>query len=258
MRSNHTARAVLFALLAAPLALGAQIPEKFENLQVLPRDIPRDSLLDIMRGFTRALAVRCQYCHVEREAAATAAMPAGGGPPGPNLDFKSDTKNAKKTARLMLRMVDSINTVFLPQITDRDAPPTTVGCVTCHRGLQKPTTIEAVLVNAATTLGVDSAVARYRFLRRDMSGGKYDFGEQPVSEAARRLAEQKRYDDAIALLRMNQEFHPNSVNIDLEMAEAYLAKGDREQGVARLRAVLAKNPNDRRARQRLQQLGVEP
>lgn len=236
----------------APLsaALTAQIPEKFENLQVLPKDIPRDTLVAIMRGFTGSLGVRCQFCHVEREP--------GGGGGGLNLNFASDDKTNKQKARMMLRMVDTLNTAVLPRLPDREDPPVTITCITCHRGLPIPTTIENVLVNATNRLGVDSAVARYRALRNDMVSGKYNFGEQPVSEVARRFASEGKHDAAIALLQMNQEFHPNSVNIDFQLAETYLAKGDREQGIARLRAVLTKNPNDRRARQRLQQLGVQP
>ncbi|HJQ21815.1 MAG TPA: photosynthetic reaction center cytochrome c subunit family protein [Gemmatimonadaceae bacterium] len=256
-------------IVAAPSRARAQIPDKFENLQVLPKDIPRDTLIAIMRGFAGALGVRCTFCHVERDAgpAAAPAMPgapagaaprAGGAPPGLNLDFASDAKDTKKTARVMLRMVDTVNRVFLARIPNRDVPNTSVTCVTCHRGNAKPTTIETVLLNTASTLGVDSAIARYRALRGDMASGKYNFGEQPVSEVARRLADQGRYDQAIALLQMNQEFYPNSVNIDFQLAETYLAKGDRDAGIARLRAVLAKHPNDRRAQQRLQQLGVQP
>jgi len=77
-------------------------------------------------------------------------------------------------------------------------------------------------------------------------------------EAAQKLIVQQKYDDAIKLLQMDQEFYPNSVNIDYQLAEAYIAKGDKDAGIARLRAVLTKNPNDRRARARLQQLGVQP
>lgn len=247
---------LVLAALIAPAASFAQIPGKFENLQVLPKDIPRDTLVAIMRGFAGALGVRCTYCHVEREGPPPPMTPDMA--PGPNLDFKSDAKDHKKIARVMIRMVDSINTVFLPRIPNRDVPATNVSCVTCHRGMSKPSTIEAVLLNTTSAMGVDSAIARYRALRGDMTSGKYNFSEQPVSEVARTLAEQGKYDQAIALLRMNQEFYPNSVSIDFQLAEAYLAKGDREQGIARLRAVLAKNPNDRRAQQRLQQLGVQP
>ena len=91
-----------------------------------------------------------------------------------------------------------------------------------------------------------------------MAAGRYNFTEQPVSEVARRLSGQGKHAEAIKLLEMVQEFYPNSVNIDLQIAEAHVAAGNRDQGIARYRAVLAKNPNDRRAQQALQRLGVQP
>ena len=242
----------------------AQLPAKPENLQVLPKGMSTDSVVAIMRGFAMSLGVRCQFCHVERDAAPGASPPAAGGPGGgggnpfQNFDFKSDEKDHKKIARIMIRMADSINTRFLASIPNRDDPPTNVTCMTCHRGLSKPGNIETVLMNTTARGGVDSAIVRYRMLRNDMASGKYNFSEQPVTDVAQRLIMQQKYDDAIKLLQLNQEFYPNSVNIDYQLAEAYLAKGDRDQGIARLRAVLAKNPNDRRARQRLGQLGVQP
>lgn len=244
------------AVLAIPLvAASAQLPAKPENLQVLPKDLPTDSVVGIMRGIAVSLGVRCTFCHVEREAAGA---PAPGGGPFQNFDFKSDEKDHKKIARIMLRMVDSVNTRFLASIPNRDDPPTNVTCMTCHRGLSKPATIESVLLGTTARSGVDSAIARYRMLRGDMASGKYNFGELPVMDVAQRLIVDKKYDDAIKLLLMNQEFYPSSPNIDMQLAEAYIAKGDREQGIARFRAVLAKQPNNPRARQRLQQLGVQP
>src|SRR5262245_1343443 len=76
----------------------AQIPEKFENLRYFPRDIPRDSLLQTMRGFSFALGVRCQYCHA-----------GGDGVSFEGVNFASDEKPTKRNARFMLRMVDSLN-----------------------------------------------------------------------------------------------------------------------------------------------------
>ncbi|HMC57530.1 MAG TPA: c-type cytochrome [Gemmatimonadaceae bacterium] len=247
---------VALVLASAGRSAAAQIPARFENLQVFPKDVPRDTLIATMRSFVGALGVRCSFCHVEREGPPPAMTP--GMTPGPNLDFASDAKDHKKIARVMMRMVDSINTVYLARIPNRDVPPTNVACMTCHRGMSKPGTIESVLLTTANAMGVDSAIARYRTLRTDMASGKYNFSEQPVSDVARTLSQQGKHDQAIALLKMNQEFYPNSANLDFELAEAYIAKGDKEQGIARLRAVLAKNPNDRRAQQRLQQLGVSP
>ena len=116
---------VFAAILAAAAQAPAQIPETFTNLQVLPKDIPRAELVGIMRGFTRALGVRCDHCHVG---------------PGPatleGFDFASDGKETKKVARVMMRMTQEINTRLLPQ-TGR-SPLTEVRCMTCHRGVAKP------------------------------------------------------------------------------------------------------------------------
>jgi hypothetical protein len=273
-----------FALLTAVPAL-AQVPgggggggqqRPPENLLVLPKDLRRDSVVTIMRGFTAALGVRCEYCHTEREGGAPGGGPPAGGPPGgsapgggfgggggggggPPLNYALDNKDTKKTARVMLKMVDSINKIFLTTVPTRDnMSPINVTCVTCHRGVAKPMTIDAVLASTIEKSGVDSAIARYRVLRNDIAAGRYNFTEQPVTLAAQRLAASAKYDDAMKLLQMNQEFNPTSANIDYEIADVLINKGDKDAGIARLKAILVKNPNDRRARGRLTQLGVQP
>ena len=42
---------------ASPAA--AQIPTEFRNLEVLPKNISRDSLVAVMRSFTFATGLRC-------------------------------------------------------------------------------------------------------------------------------------------------------------------------------------------------------
>lgn len=251
----HAGVSILAAVVITMIgsSAGAQIPQTFENLQVLRKDIPRDTLVQIMRGFTQSLGVRCEFCHVPREGAA--AQPGG---PGLNLLFASDDRENKKKAREMIRMTDSINKRFLASLPARDNPPTDVTCVTCHRGLNKPTMIENVLLATTAGSGVDSAIARYRAFRNDMALGRYNFGEGPVSEVARQLSAQGKHAEGIKLLEMLQEFYPNSVNVDFEIAGLQVASGNRDAGIARYRAILAKNPNDRRAQQALQRLGVQP
>jgi len=55
--------ALLGGLAVSPDASGAQGggqgQQPPENLKFFPKDIPRDSLLGIMRGFTYALGVNC-------------------------------------------------------------------------------------------------------------------------------------------------------------------------------------------------------
>ena len=87
----------------------AQIPEKFENLEVLPKDISRAELTQVMRSFAMGLGVRCQYCHVVKQ---------GGNPNNlESLDFTADDKIEKKKARVMMKMVRTINTRRLNELT---------------------------------------------------------------------------------------------------------------------------------------------
>jgi hypothetical protein len=40
------------------------IPEKFTNLQVLPKDISRSDLVAMMKGFSGQTGTRCSHCHL--------------------------------------------------------------------------------------------------------------------------------------------------------------------------------------------------
>ncbi len=96
----------------------------FHNLQILPQNIARKDLVDIMKGYTRALGVRCQHCHVR-----TAETPKE------IFDFPSDANPKKNDARVMMRMTERINTQYVAKINDAH---TTVSCWTCHRGHTQP------------------------------------------------------------------------------------------------------------------------
>ena len=225
----------------------AQIPEKFENLQYFAKDIPRDTLVNIMRGFSFALGVRCQYCHA-----------GGDGISFQGVDFKSDDKLAKRRARYMLRMRDTINLRLLAALPERNATGLNVDCATCHRGLARPFTLAGVLTRAIDERGIDSAVALYRRLRTPemMALGKYDFGEWSMNELARTLTERGKTAEAIAMLELNQEFYSRSPSIDMMIAELHRQRGERDKAIARYRMVLEKAPNDPQAKRRLAELGV--
>jgi hypothetical protein len=236
--------AVLLALVLAS-SLQAQIPERFENLRVLPRDIPRDSLLQVMRTLSMSLGVRCTYCHVGEEGAQNFA----------GFRFDSDDRAPKRVARIMMRMVRDLNTRALAEIPDRRDPPVVVGCFTCHRGLPVPTTIQAVLARTVDSAGVAAATARYRQMRQEeLDRGRYDFSEGPVNEVARRLAGQGKTAEALALLQMNGELHPESGGIDVQAGDVYRAMGDRERAAASYRRALEKQPNNPMAQRRLNEL----
>lgn len=98
------------------------------NLKVLPKDISPDDLVKLMRGYSQALGVHCNFCHEVNEQKHEA-------------NFAADTKPEKASARTMIAMTQEINSKFMTQIDDPDATPAdkTVKCGTCHRGNSMPT-----------------------------------------------------------------------------------------------------------------------
>lgn len=97
------------------------------NLKVLPKNTTPEQLREIMRGFTGALGVKCGFCHAMN-------------PETHKLDFPSDAKPEKTTARLMIRMTRTINKDYMAKVVDADATPADkhVTCGTCHRGHHMP------------------------------------------------------------------------------------------------------------------------
>jgi tetratricopeptide (TPR) repeat protein len=235
----------LFASAAAPSR--AQIPDTFENLQYFPKDIPRDSLLQRMRGFSFALGVRCQHCHA-----------GGNGISFQGVQFASDEKAAKRNARFMLRMVDSLNAHAFEALPERSNPPVRLECVTCHRGSSPPTTLAATLRATIDAKGIDSAVAQYRELRKDMASGRFDLGEWSMNELARTLSEQGKKIEAIAILELNAEFYPDSPAIGMALGDLYRERGDRDKALERYRQVLERQPNNPVAKRRVDELTRAP
>ncbi|HVT39405.1 MAG TPA: c-type cytochrome [Gemmatimonadaceae bacterium] len=239
----------LLSLTAISRASDAQFPpERTKNLKVLPMDIPIRALVDTMAGFTRALGVRCTYCHVGRE-----------GEPLATYDFAADEKTEKAKAREMLRMVTAINSDHLAKLASRRAPRITVTCATCHHGVSQPRPLQQVLMIAYDAGGTDSAVAAYRVLRaRYYGSAAYDFGEVPLVDVANRLREQNHLADALRLYLLNTELSPNSGFAFRMAADGQLAAGDTAAAVASLRRAVAINANDRQATQALEQLAKKP
>lgn len=235
--------ALLSAAIVAPSPVAAQIPDTFENLQVLPKDISREELTGIMRNFSMALGVRCQYCH-----------PGGSGGSLQGTDFKTDEDPDKGKARFMMKMVADLNAA-LPQLPDRDQPGVDVQCVTCHRGLARPVTLAAELEQVIGRLGVEAAVTRYGELReRYFGSGAYDFGVNSLNELARSLTQAGRTTEAVAMLELNASQYPQEASVALALGALFAQSGDREKAIASYERALQIDPNNRQAQQALQRL----
>lgn len=242
-------RSRLLAAIVAltPLAAHGQIPEP-RNLKVFPAGTSRAALIETMRGFTRALGVRCTHCHVGEE-----------GQPLTTYDFASDSKAPKEKARVMLRMVNEINSTHLAGLPARTSPPLQVTCTTCHRGVREPRAIEDILLHALSAGGADSVDRAYRGLRQRYYGrSAYDFGEVALAEVAATAEREKKVADAVRLHQLNMEFNPRSGFAHRQAAAAQAAAGDTAAAVATLQKALGIDPNDAQAKAQLQSLGRRP
>ena len=128
----HQRKIIVSAALCAIviLVLSAGKPEDSKpkrNLKVLPKNISHDELSKVMDGFKAALGVRCDFCHAKSKTEEN------------KLDFASDEKPEKNTARKMLRMTAKINKKFFNFNNEENGGQVVaVSCVTCHRGNPHP------------------------------------------------------------------------------------------------------------------------
>ncbi len=134
--------AALLAAAACFVSMAAQVPQTRAatatpqpgsfpaptNLKVLPHDLTGQQVHDIMEQWKAGLGMGCAACHakdkekIDRDGR-------------PLLDFASDAKPEKATARLMYAMTGEINQKYIAKIDSSWAPVT---CGTCHRGHMDP------------------------------------------------------------------------------------------------------------------------
>lgn len=237
----------LIALAAAPAS--AQFPPtQLKNIKALPSDIRISALIDTMKGFTRALGVRCTYCHVGRE-----------DQPLDQYDFASDDKVTKLKARAMIRMVGAINSEYLAAVPARRDPPIVVNCITCHHGVSQPRSIQQLILSAYQAGGADSAERTYRALRaRYYGSAAYDFGEVPLTDVAAAVMAQGKAHDAIRFYQLNIELLPTSGFGYRQLGFGYLAMSDTAEALAAFRKRVELQPENPEAKQLVDLLTRRP
>jgi tetratricopeptide (TPR) repeat protein len=188
-----------------------------------------------MEEISQALGVRCNYCH---------SAPRGSGQPEP-----------KKTIALaMMAMTRDLN-AKVQEAAGKPANETArVECVTCHRGVAIPQPLSAIILRTVAEKGGVAAVEQYRDLRKQFySRATYDFSEDALLQMVQRVVQGKP-DDAIALLRMNLEFNPQSAKTYALLGFAYTRKVDDASAITNLEKSLELDPTDAMVRGRLEQL----
>ncbi len=235
--------AVIALLLCTVFVAQAQVPDTFTNLQYFPKDTSKDDLMQTMRGFSFALGVRCEYCHMAKD-----------GAPAQEKNFASDEKASKKTARAMLRMVDAINQQYISKLDSKADHK--VECVTCHRRVSKPVTMNALLADTMEKQDIAAAVALYRDLRaRVYGGGQFDFGETPLNILTESLLKQKKTKEAAAIMELNVDVNkPPSMWAYNLLAMSHAANKETDKAKADYQKILELDPKNAFAKKQLEQL----
>lgn len=86
---------------------------EWKNVQILPKEISEQLMMEVMENYSTALGVECTHCHVEGNMAA-------------------DEKLEKTIARKMMTMTNEINANYFGKDSG------TIGCMTCHNGKTHP------------------------------------------------------------------------------------------------------------------------
>lgn len=125
---KHKSLLTLLLLLSAVILGAATMPQadekpEFDNLKVLPKDIGKDELRALMKGWNNALGVKCNFCHVQSL------------DDPKKLNYASDAKPEKEMARSMYKMTAKINKKYFGH--EKGALPE-VSCNTCHGGKKEP------------------------------------------------------------------------------------------------------------------------
>ncbi len=201
----------------------------------LSAQAPPADIMPLMQEIVQGLGVQCEYCH---------SAPRGSGQPEPKKDI----------ARQMIAMTRDLNTQ-VQTATGKPAPQAVqVKCVTCHRGVPIPRQLSEIVMQTLREKGVAAAADQYRDLRQHFYGrAAYDFGEDTLVGVAQPLAS-GRPDDAIALLKLNLEFYPQSAKSFAAIAFAYTRKYDDPTAITYYEKAVELDPNNGVIRGQLEQL----
>ncbi len=211
----------LFPFIAMAAHVAAQTP---------PADI-----MPLMQEIVQGLGVQCEYCH---------SAPRGSGQPEPKKDI----------ARQMIAMTRDINARVQASTGKPAAQTAQVKCITCHHGVPIPRQLSEILMQTLREKGAAAAAAQYRDLREHFYGrAAYDFGEDTLVGVAQPLAA-GRPEDAIALLKLNLEFYPQSAKTYGAIGFAYTRKLDDPTAITYYEKAVELDPSNGVIRGQLEQL----
>jgi tetratricopeptide (TPR) repeat protein len=239
---------LVFAVLFLSISAAAQRwqwPENPKNLTVLPKTTGGRDLQRVMFGFTSGLGVRCNYCHVGEE-----------GKDLSEYDFVSDAKPEKNKARVMIQMMNAVNSEYLAKLNVDSTSSMRVSCMTCHHGNSTPVQLEDKLKRTFDRNGIDSTLHQYRALRDQYYGGfTYNFKEGTLVRLAEMIsADSTKADAAVAILKLNIELYPAFAFSYARLGGIYEEEGNVQAAIENYTQAIKLDPRNGMARMRLEKL----
>jgi len=123
---------IISTIAAIIIATSATMPNEkeqpeYKNLKVLPKGINHDDMEKVMHHYNKALGVKCNFCHAKASDGSN------------KMDFASDEKPEKASARSMMKMTNKLNQKsFGSKKGEFNQAVMEVSCNTCHRGKSHP------------------------------------------------------------------------------------------------------------------------
>jgi tetratricopeptide (TPR) repeat protein len=106
-----------------------------------------------------------------------------------------------------------------------------------------------------TAGNIDKALESYRQIKKEQPDNAA-ISEARINGLGLGFMRAKKLPKALAYLKLNVEFYPNSWNTYDSLAEAYMANGDKELAIANYKKSLEMNPKNTNATEALKKLGA--
>jgi tetratricopeptide (TPR) repeat protein len=125
--------------------------------------------------------------------------------------------------------------------------------------VSRPVPLSTYVADVATAAGTDSALHVYHALRDRYYGrDSYDFGEPSLNDAAFRLARANKFDEALALLKLNEQYFPRSSGLYVFRGNVLLLRADTNAAAEAFREAVRRDSTNNEARGRLRAIGRQP
>lgn len=105
---------------------------RYKNLKILPQDISEAKMDSIMKSYTKALKVSCDFCHEEAKKDPFSIVPITS--TGKVLDYALDNGMKENARKMMLLTIDINKNYFRYDSLVKPVYLNVVSCNTCHRG----------------------------------------------------------------------------------------------------------------------------